>query len=247
MRYLANEHLAKRLEGIQRVLMAHYEAGMLMPSASKGFEREILVSDYFAQVFPPSFRFGTGSITDASGVDTGQVDIVVEWPFFPSFPTPGGAVRLYLADSVALAVEVKSDLAGQWDEIESKVRKVRALRRNWDSHFTYANGRGPQHHGKSTSSIPVVAVGFRGYKSLEALKKRLEATPVEARPDAALIIESGVYRGVKAWTEKGSVGLLALGVDFAYFLSNVIAALPDFGSYLRPLPAITPGSGASTS
>jgi hypothetical protein len=37
---------------------------------------------------------------------SGQLDIVIELPFLPSFPTPGANERLYLAESVALAIEV---------------------------------------------------------------------------------------------------------------------------------------------
>jgi hypothetical protein len=44
---------------------------------------------------------------------SGALDIVVEFPFLPSFPAPGGDERLYLAESVALAIEVKSDLCAQ--------------------------------------------------------------------------------------------------------------------------------------
>jgi len=44
---------------------------------------------------------------------SGQLDIIVEWPFFASFPAPLGTQRLYLAEAIAFVIEVKSDLRSQ--------------------------------------------------------------------------------------------------------------------------------------
>jgi hypothetical protein len=62
-------------------------------------------------VLPPIYRFGTGVITDVGGNLTGQVDIVMEFPLTASFPMPAGKQRLYLAESVAAVIEVKSNLS----------------------------------------------------------------------------------------------------------------------------------------
>jgi hypothetical protein len=85
----ANE-LHQRLEGIRQILMAHHAAGKRLPNAAKGSERETLVREFLGRVFPSPFRFGTGAIIDCDGRTSGQVDVVAEFPFFPSFPTPGG-------------------------------------------------------------------------------------------------------------------------------------------------------------
>lgn len=87
--------------------------------------------EFLGQVFPPSFRFGIRAIVDATGETSGQLDVVVEFPFLPSFPTPGAAERLYLADSAALVIEVKSDLSGQW----SQIRECAFKRANEASNF----------------------------------------------------------------------------------------------------------------
>ena len=103
-----NQIVAERLNGIRRSLIAQAAAGRPMPSASKGQERETFLHGFLSQVFPAHFRFGTGSITDAAGVISGQVDLVVELPFFPSIPVPPADVRLYFAEGVGAAIEVKS-------------------------------------------------------------------------------------------------------------------------------------------
>src|SRR5262249_51057451 len=113
-----HQPLATRLEGIGKILMAHHAAGLLLPDAAKGTEREALFRDFFGNVFPPPFRFGSGAVIDNSGRMSGQLDIVAEFPFFPSFPTPGASERLYLAESVAFVIDVKSDLSKDWNDVE---------------------------------------------------------------------------------------------------------------------------------
>ena len=116
--------------------MAHHRASTKLPNASKGLERETLVREFLSRVFPYPYRFGSGAVTDASGRISGQLDVVVEFPFFPSFPTPGGDQRLYLAESVAYVIEVKSNLSSQGKQVEETAEKLRRLNRRWRSHTT---------------------------------------------------------------------------------------------------------------
>jgi hypothetical protein len=111
------------LDGIRKILMAHRDARASLPSATSGAEREVLVREFLGQVFPSQFRFGSGAIIDAAGRTSGQLDIVVEFPFLPSFPPPGSAQRLYLADSAALVIEAKSDLSKQWFKLKRPRRR----------------------------------------------------------------------------------------------------------------------------
>lgn len=113
-----NEALRARLRGIREILMAQFGASALLPDAAKGSERETLVWEFLQRVFPVPYRFGSGAIADAAGQMTGQLDVVVEFPFFASFPAPGGGERLYVAESVACVGEVKSNLAAQWAQVE---------------------------------------------------------------------------------------------------------------------------------
>jgi hypothetical protein len=153
-----------------------------------------------------------------------ELDIVVEFPFWPSFPNPGGSERLYLADSVAFVVETKSDLVGQWTQVEDSVAKVRPLRRFWRSHVSTAEGAlglvGP-----SQSRVPFVAVGFLGHRTADSLGDRMATTEEERRPDAALVIESGAYVSNLTGRKGESVeGLFAFCLDLAHFARNVLTA-----------------------
>ncbi len=49
-------------------------------------ERETFVNQFLAHVVPPMFRIGCGDITDSTGRQTGQLDLVIEYPFVPSMP-----------------------------------------------------------------------------------------------------------------------------------------------------------------
>ena len=72
-----------------------------MSAASKGAERQAFIESFLTNVLPPTFRFGSGDATDAAGHRSGQLDVVVEYPFSPSLPSFGGpgVTRLYLAES----------------------------------------------------------------------------------------------------------------------------------------------------
>lgn len=126
-----NEHVMSRVDGIRKALLSIYEANKAMSSASKGREREEFIDIFLSKALPPPYRFGTGDITDKFSNKSGQVDIVVEYPFLPSVPSLGrGEVRIYLSESVAAVVEVKSDVSNQWNEVVQTARNVRGLRRD---------------------------------------------------------------------------------------------------------------------
>ena len=227
-----SSQLTVRLDGIRAILMAHHSAGSLMPSAAKGTERETLVREFLGRVFPAPIRFGRGAIVDSAGTRSGELDVVAEFPFFPSFPTPGAAERLYLAESVSFVIEVKSDLARQWDQVEQSVKQVHPLRRQWSSHLGFAGGH-LSIGDASESRIRFVSVGFAGDRTLEDLEKRLLDTPEDRRPDAALVIESGAYCGLLTGTRGfGAAGLFGLCADASHFAVNVLVAYPNFSAYL---------------
>jgi hypothetical protein len=225
-----NVHLLKRLEGIQSALMAHHVGGTTMPSAVKGSERETFIKAFLEQVFPSPYRFGSGAVTDSTGACSGQLDIVVEYPFLPSFPMPGGQQRLYMAESVALALEVKSDLVAQWTEVENSVQKLRSVQRRWKG-STSMIASGIAFGAPSVTPVPYIAVGYKGYKTLETIKSRMDATPPEKRPDAALVVESGAFVGAGAQAF-GPVGLYALCIVITQMFRAVASAESDIGAYV---------------
>jgi hypothetical protein len=48
----------------------------------------------FGVIPPIAYRFRSGAVVDSQGHSTGQLDIVVEFPFFASFAPPGSGERL---------------------------------------------------------------------------------------------------------------------------------------------------------
>src|ERR1051325_9735832 len=125
-----NVLLRERLTGIQQVLMGHHRGGRDLPNAVIGNEREYILNGFLAKVLPSVFRFGRGVITDSHGQITGQMDTIMELPFSPNYSMPSGEERLYLAESVCAVIEIKSDLSGQWAQVERTVETVKPLRRH---------------------------------------------------------------------------------------------------------------------
>jgi hypothetical protein len=82
----------------------------------------------------------------------------------------------------------------------------------------------------SISRIPCVAVGFVGYKGVETLYSRLATTEEDKRPDAALVLESGVYVGPSG-SFLGAQGFFAFCKDLSFFARNVLVAEPMLDSY----------------
>jgi hypothetical protein len=154
--------------------------------------------------------------------------VIVEWPFFASFPAPLGINRLYLAESTAFVIEVKSNLSSQWGEVESTARQLHPLRRLWKAHIalnpagTDFDFRGPS----EPSRIAFVAVGFSGYQTGEKLKLKLRGTPEEARPDAALVVESGAYASWR-FDAEGELGLFAFCLDCSHLMREILFAEPN--------------------
>ena len=164
-----NPFIEGGLEGIRKTLMAVHEAGKLLTTPSKGREREAFVSDLLEQVFPPSFRFGSGEATDQFGNKSGQLDVVVEYPFVPSLSiTKHNSPRLYLAEGIVAAIEVKSDLGKQWHQVEKSAKKLLTVKRN----YTYREGvtMGP----RAIESVPFYVVGYTGCGSLETVRKYVD-------------------------------------------------------------------------
>lgn len=178
----ANAHIMKRLSGIQAMLVGAHGAGRPMSSASKGKERETFIEAFLSQVLPPQYRFGTGDAIDQSGQRSGQLDVVVEYPLGPSLPIVGSSnPRLYLAEGIAAAIEVKSDVAGQWGEVLETSARLAPLRRRYASGITMGPG--------ARDRIPLFAIGYTGWSTREAVARNLGGTSI----DGILVIDSGVF------------------------------------------------------
>jgi len=197
--------------------MEAFEGGDVMSNATKGSERELFVRAFLSQAFGPMHRFGTGDITDSYRERSGQVDIIVPFPDVAlSFPMYPEGPRLFLAESVVAAIEIKSDIANQWNEVLSTAAKVKKLRRR----FKRQNLLTTAHHLQTAPSppgtppdpkraelakqflqeadtlvhepgerIPVFAVGFKGWKTRETIQENLQGSNV----DAVLVLDAMLF------------------------------------------------------
>lgn len=153
-----------------------------MSSATKGAEREDFINKFLADTLPPTFRFGDGDITDRNGLKSGQVEIVVEYPFLPSLPMMGTKSRLYLAEGVGAVVEVKSNLKSQWDEAIKTAAAVKKLQRIIQPIISIGDG--------PSQKVPFFVVGYKGWTDPETVKKKLaECGDI----DGILIIDPGIF------------------------------------------------------
>jgi len=186
---MVNKYLLSRLDGIRQMLIGGHTASSSLSSATKGNEREMFLNSFLKEVMPPPFRFGNGDATDSYGEKSGQLDIVVEYPFLPSLPTPQSSSRLYLAESIATVIEVKSNLQSQWSDVLATASKLSCLRKNYLTSMSFGEKPQPPFDKK----IPLFAVGYTGWKNLGTVLEKLRDSDVAG----ILVIDSGIYASVK--------------------------------------------------
>ena len=181
-----NQLIYERLESMRAILLAGHSGGKSSSRATKGTERETFVTQFLNQVIPPMFRIGCGDITDSTGRQTGQIDLVVEYPFVPSMQIINTGPRIYMAEGVAAVIEVKSDLADQWKEVVETAGRVRPLVRSFGAGVSFGPGQGL---ATEKDPIPVFAVGYTGWSTAETLTKHLN----EGVVDGILVLKSGLF------------------------------------------------------
>ncbi len=183
-----------------------------------GVERQTFIDSFLSQVLPSHFRFGSGDATDRSGARSGQLDVVIEYPFVPSLPIVGSEkTRLYLAEGISAVIEVKSDVAGQWSEVENTARQLSALRRQYGSGVSF----GPQ----ATPHVPFFVVGFTGWKNIETVKSKLRPGGVEGILviDSLQFASTPGFLGVTASGTPASLWALICAIHLASSMGGSIA------------------------
>lgn len=179
---VVNQHLVQRLAGIQAILKAVYTAGATLSSATKGAERAAFIEQFLSKVLPPHYRFGDGDATDQDGRRSGQLDVVIEYPWLPSLPVVGATKpRLYLAEGIAAVIEVKSNLSNQWQEVLTTANQLERLRRKYGGGITAG--------WQPTERIPLFAAGYTGWNTIDTLEQHLTDGPV----DGILVIDPGLF------------------------------------------------------
>lgn len=199
-----------------------------MSASSKGQERQQFIDQFLAHALPPIYRFGSGDATDAAGHRSGQLDVVIEYPFAPNLPIGSGQpTRLYLAEAVAAVVEVKSDLAGQREEAKRTANAVAPLRRNFA--LSMSMGQVP------SLSLPTYVVGYTGWKKIETLEAKLAECPAIA---GILIIEDGLFYA-KEFCARGPHALWAFVCHLFREISALQGAISNPLGYLASQPPPT--------
>ena len=179
---MPNQHILQRLAGIQQILNGVHQSGAGMSSASKGTERAGFIDQFLSQVLTPQFRFGDGDATDLNGQRSGQLEVVIEYPWVPSLPIVGSSKpRLYIAEGIASVIEVKSNISTQWQEVLSTANKLAPLKRQY--------GAGVVTGANPLDRVPIFAVGYVGWKDIQTLQKHLSDGPV----DGILVIDPGLF------------------------------------------------------
>jgi hypothetical protein len=179
---MPSKAFSTRLHSVWKSLVDLSAGGAAMSYASCGREREQFVDEFLHKVLPPAYRIGSGDLIDSFGRKTGQQDVVVELSFLPTLPAIAGKERLYLAEGVAALIEVKSNLAKEWKDVQRKASAIKNLRR-----LFRVPGFTP--YGPPPEKIPYFAVGYSGWKTIDTLQNKCQAGGV----DAILIIDQGLF------------------------------------------------------
>jgi len=199
---MANHYIYQRLKGIQEILIGVHQASSKESSQTTGNERERFIDSFLSQVMPEPFRFGSGDATDKNCNMSGQLDVVVEYPFLPSLPIVGaGSSRLYLAEGIAAVIEVKSNISTQWEEALRTARKLASLKRDFTMMFVAGRTPGPR--------IPLFIVGYEGWKKLDTVVEKLNEVGIDGILviDPGIFVSSSEFNGLKA---KGAWALWGL-------------------------------------
>jgi len=208
-----NKILTDRITGLLDQLHSSFRASAPMSSSSKGLERELFISGLLSQVFPLHYRFGSGDITDHLGGSSGQIDIVLEFPISFSFPVFHGGPRLYLAENVAAALEIKSDLRKQWAEVIHKSHALSKITRRFVPQHLEEIAKGvlagtsdfpisstPEDtaktlrniadiFSKTSQRIPFFVVGFRGWDNAQHIRNQIGSAPI----DGVFLVEPRIF------------------------------------------------------
>jgi hypothetical protein len=216
---MSNIHVMSRLQALLDFFRAADAGGSTLSSAVKGAERELFIQYALSHIIAPPFRVGSGDVTDLSGQRSGQLDIVIEYGNSISFPmlytmhTP----RLYLAEGVCAVVEVKSNLAGQWNEVLDSHNRLKPIRRTYADWISY---------GRVSEQIPHFAVGYRGWKTMATMQRKLD----ESNLDGLLVLDSGLYCG-KQYRETGPQSLYAFFITLQELTGSLISVLSEYKAY----------------
>lgn len=230
--------LGRSAQSLHDDLVLGHKRSRGFPSSVIGHEREVLVEALLSKVLPSFVRYGSGVIIDRSGAQTGQVDIVLETPHSLSLPLSHSRQRLYFADTVAAAIEVKSDLRHQQDEAFAKVSEIKSLRT-----------RSLPRPGENESGvvmmqdyqIPTFIIAYRGpsEKAAEAIWHKQTRIRGNTLPTGILTIEPGFFDGFSPLgggpSATGPLAILAFLLTLSEWIAHKATAGVKAQEYARLL------------
>jgi hypothetical protein len=218
----ANPYIIDRLLAVQdQVLGAYAKLDRKDPGHVTDL-RLVLIEQFLQPLFSAHRRFTAGRITDAAGVLTEQLDLIIEHGFMPSFPLHDGASRLVLAEAVALVIEVADQPGNEDASLREVFSHIRQLSRNIKPTV--------QFQGAPSERVPVMAVFFQGPDDLEDLKRWWLAIPETERPDAVCVMSSGCFLGFGLESD-GALGLYSMCLTINHMLTLLNFAAPDLAVY----------------
>ncbi|MGE0490538.1 MAG: DUF6602 domain-containing protein [Vulcanimicrobiota bacterium] len=238
--------LERRLQALFASFDAVYHGGVLGSNATKGAERESFTGLLLSDIFQQSVRVGTGDIIDNTGKRSGQVDLVLEYPRAFSFPAFPGGPRLYLAENVAAVVEVKSNLKAQKDQCRDTAQKVKELERYFERQRRLERAAELEREACAIQEaepeqaeelrcradysrrlakffppdpIPVLAVGYEGWATLDEIKSWMESMigdPEDPDPspvDAVFVVKRRIFFRLNTVEERQRTGDSCRGIS----------------------------------
>lgn len=153
-----------------------------------------------------------------AGNRSGQLDVVLEYPFAPSIPA-GGKTKLFLAEGVAAVVEVKSDAARQWAEVVGTATQLANVQRQLERGGGLVLGKPP------STRIPLFVAGYSGWKQKTTVAQHLAGTPNVA---GVLIVDSGIFVSHEYGVEgDGPWGLWAFICCVYKAISSLLGTVTD--------------------
>jgi hypothetical protein len=219
--------------------MLQYNSTASSPSPVKGFEREIFIGELLSTMVPPPYRIGTGIIVDSYENTSTQTDIVVEFPYGIRFPIGTGTTSMYLAESVAASIEVKSNFVKQWGDIHDKIHGNRSLiRRQRKAGSVVSDDDRIQL--SSNVHLPIFIVAYKGPKQIKTIYNYM-ARLNRTLPTGVLIIDSAIYVGGApngGWFEaKGKAeSIFAFMAHLTDWMRHDVTYTWDLGHYLQDEP-----------
>lgn len=205
--------LHSHLLGVFRALKARIDLinSSIGHAATQGGENEAEIRDLLASFLPPEYGVGTGRIIGTDGEASNQVDIILYDKHRANY-TLSAESKLYLADHVFAAIEIKttftsgstegkSSLKEALDNIKS-VRSLKVSQRKWWEQFVdHDSGKVEM---RCYSPTPVLGVIFffgaadtqqsRDMKGwFDVVKTAIEAIPLDLQPNLLFSLEHAAF------------------------------------------------------